>query len=296
VIIYVVIVLYNCKLSKSHTVNSLLRIYPEKIHKKFDVRVLVYDNGLNETQDNPPIHEGFEYLSAAENRGLTGAYNYAIKRASEQSADWILLLDQDTKLPVDYFDQLHNAVSEHCDNPKIVAVVPKMHYENVFFSPAKVLYAGIMRPVERDYLGIYPREIFAIGSCSLIKVNFIKSIGGFSDKYWLDSQDRWLYHKIHSFKKEVLITGIVVEHELSVMDFDKFVTESRYENILKYEVLFMREHCSFFENIIFALRLAFRSVKLVFIAKNKNYSLITAKQFLGLITDIFCRSSKFNGF
>jgi GT2 family glycosyltransferase len=280
--VVVVVVLYNCLLSKSHTVQSLLAMPFNRTSKGFNVNVIIYDNGLDCPQELLSSREHIQYFASSVNEGLPVAYNYALKEAWETNAEWLLLLDQDTKLPADYFENLYEAVALHATDSKVVAAVPKMHYQDVFFSPSKVLYAGVMRPIERGFLGIYPKELFAIGSCSLLKVDFLREIGGFSQDYWLDSLDRWLYKKVHILKRRVLVTDIVVEHELSVMNFDKFISEARYENILKYESKFMINHCSFFENIIFRLRLFLRSIKLYLGSDNKNFALITAKHIFSL--------------
>lgn len=275
--IYIVVVLYNCLLKDSHTVNSLFAMNLDKSALGHTVNVLLYDNG---TMNNKNLYEDyshFNYVLAKENLGLPGAYNYALQKANDCAADWLLLLDQDTKLPADYLEKLCKLVNPFCDSVNLVAAVPKMCYQNILFSPSKVLYAGMMRPVENDFLGIYPKEIFAIGSCSLLKVKFLLEIGGFSEDYWLDSLDRWLYKQIQLHKRDVLISDIIVEHELSVMDYDKFVSESRYKNILNYETKFMENHCSNFENFVFKIRLFLRSIKLFCTTKNKNFGLITAK-------------------
>jgi GT2 family glycosyltransferase len=280
--IVVVVVLYNCLVSKSHTVQSLLAMPFHKTSKGFNVNVIIYDNGLDCPQELLSSHDHIRYFASSVNEGLPAAYNYALKEAWETNAEWLLLLDQDTKLPADYFENLYEVVAPHVTDLNVVAAVPKMYYQDVFFSPSKVLYAGIMRPIEGDFFGIYTKELFAIGSCSLLRVDFLREIGGFSQDYWLDSLDRWLYKKVHMLKRRALVTDIVVEHELSVMNFNKFISEARYENILKYESKFMINHCSFFENIIFRLRLCLRSIKLYLNSDNKNFALITAKHIFSL--------------
>tara|TARA_B110001450_G_scaffold218812_1_gene213462 strand:- start:9719 stop:10585 length:867 start_codon:yes stop_codon:yes gene_type:complete len=276
--IVVVVVLYNCLLSKSHTVQSLLAMPFHRDSKGYNVNVIICDNGSDRPQEVLASHDYIEYFAFSDNKGLPAAYNFALKEACEINAEWLLLLDQDTKLPADYFENLYEAVACHATDSNVVAAVPKMHYQDEFFSPSKVLYAGVMRPMERRFLGVYPKELFAIGSCSLLRVDFLREIGGFSQDYWLDSLDRWLYKQVHMLKRRVLVADIIVEHELSVMDFDKFISEDRYENILKYESKFMINHCSFLENIIFRLRLCLRSIKLYLKSDNKNFALITAKQ------------------
>jgi len=158
-----------------------------------------------------------------------------------------------------------------------------MYSQGKFFSPCKVLYGGILRPIGKQDLGILNRETYANGSGSVVRVNFFLEIGGFSKEFWLDSLDRWIYHVIHQAKGDVLVLDIELEHELSAMDFDKYVSEQRYRNVLKYEALFLRKYKSTLENIVYYLRLLLRVVRYYFNKRNKQYSKITLDHLTGLI-------------
>jgi len=275
-----VIVLYKCEIENSQTINSFYRIFRNNLNSINNINIIIYDNGNNNQSLNILFPEKFNYFNSENNDGLAVAYNYAFTRAIENNSDWLLLLDQDTELPLNYFNSLIDSFGKVNTNKKIKAVVPKVYYSNNYFSPSKVLIGGILRPINMDFIGIYDREIFAIGSGSALKVDFINSIGGFNTNFWLDSLDRWIYHKINEISGEVYVTDIRIKHELSILDYDNLISIERYKNIIYYESLFMKNYKSAFENIIFHVRLLFRAINFFYNKKNKSYSLITFNFFV----------------
>jgi hypothetical protein len=283
--IFSVVVLYNCKLDESHTLNSLLEINKNDPHTLNHVEVLIYDNGplIQSLNDSHPAN--FKYFGQASNEGLAVAYNWALELAAQAGAEWLLLFDQDTKLPLNYFYDLNAALEKENNNYNIKAAAPKMLFEGMFFSPSKVIYGGIHRPISKAVSGISKKEIFAIGSGSILRVNFLLEIGGFNKEFWLDSLDRWLYHAIYQANGDVLVLDIELEHELSVMDYDKYISEERYKNIIKYESLFLKKYKSNLENSVYFLRLLLRSVKLYIQLENKQYSKITFDHLTALVKD-----------
>jgi len=157
----------------------------------------------------------------------------------------------------------------------VSAVVPKMRYKDEYFSPSKDLFGGTARPIDMKQHGVCDFKVYAIGSACAVRVDFLQSIGGFNEFYWLDFLDRWLFAVIGARGGKVYVTDSVVDHELSILNYDKFMTEKRYANILKYETVFMKEFKSRTEQYVYYLRLVKRVIYLFFTAGNKNYSLMT---------------------
>jgi len=281
--IFSVVVLYNCKLDESHTLSSLLEIHKINPLSLSHVEVLIYDNGplIQSLNDSHPAN--FRYLGHTSNEGLALAYNWALELATQGDGDWLLLFDQDTKLPLSFFDDLNPALEKVKNNDQIKAVAPKMYSDGELFSPSKVLYGGLLRPINKSDFGISKRELFAIGSGSVLRLSFLVEIGGFTREFWLDSLDRWLYHKVHQANGDVFVLNIELDHELSVMDYDKYISEERYRNIIKYEALFLKKYKPTLENIVYYLRLLLRVVRYYFTKSNKQYSKITFNHLTGLI-------------
>lgn len=271
-----VLVIYNCKIEEAKTLKSLLQNYANnpKIFENF--RLIIYDNSLLKQTIHLTIPFDHQYIHDRNNEGLAVAYNYALNEAIKTSSPWLLLLDQDSLLPEDFIDNLSSDLSIIGEDTTVTAVVPRMCYKREFFSPAKVLYGGRIRAINMRHRGICTfKNAYALGSGSLIKVSFLHEIGGFNEVFWMDSLDRWLFFTINNMGGKVYVTNSIINHELSVKDYNKFMNEERYRNILDYETLFMKSFMSKPENYIYYLRLMKRVLYLFFTVNNKKYSWIT---------------------
>jgi GT2 family glycosyltransferase len=273
--IIAVVVLYNSTVEESYTIKSLMLNHPEYLDPIKDFHLIIYDNGLVEQEIKMNIPFKFQYFHNPKNEGLAVAYNYALKEAIHGSYSWMLLLDQDSSLPEVFLSNLFDDLNKIADDCRITAVVPRMYYKDNIFSPSKVLFGGLHRPINKNHKGIYKHSICAIGSCSLIKIEFLEMIGGFNEFFWMDSLDRWLFLTIEKNKGIVYVSNSLIEHELSILDYDKFVSENRYNNIMKYETFFMKLYKSKSENFIYYLRLLNRILIFSLSEKNKMYAKLT---------------------
>lgn len=275
--ILAILVVYNCKSEESKTLNSLLENYAKNPKAFRNFKLIIYDNSPIEQKICLSIPFEYEYVHDHNNKGLAVAYNYALNKAIAAGYGWLLLLDQDSSLPEDFIDNLSCDISSPKKDNAVVAVVPKMRYKNTFFSPSKDLFGGILRPMDMRYKGVCAFKVFAVGSGSAVKVSFLQSIGGFNEFYWLDCLDRWLFFTINNMGGKVYVSDSIIEHELSIMDYDKFMDEQRYSNILKYEVIFMKSSKTKAENCVYYLRLLKRTIYLFITVNNKRYSLMTLR-------------------
>jgi GT2 family glycosyltransferase len=275
--IFAILIIYNRRIDEAKTVSSLLKNCAKNPDVFKDFRLIIYDNSPEAQKTEMPLPFEYEYVHIPKHKGLAEAYNYALNKAIEASCGWLLLLDQDSSLPDEFAGNLSQELSRIEKNSNVCAVVPKMRYKNTFFSPSKVLFGGTLRPIDMAHKGVYASQIFAIGSACTIRVSFLQGIGGFNEFYWLDFLDRWLFITINNMGGKVYVTDSIVDHELSVMDYDKFMTEKRYANILKYEIIFMKRYKSKVERYVYYLRLVKRVIYLFFTVNNKRYSLMTLR-------------------
>lgn len=290
--ICIVIVLYNCQIEDSKTIKSLLLNFANNTIALSDFKIVIYDNSLTEQTIPDGKLPNCKYFHNPNNEGLAVAYNFALKVSKEESCDWLLLLDQDSSLPKDFIIALFKNLRSISKYPNIFAVVPKMCYNGHFFSPSKVIFGGIHRPINMQTSGLCPFEVFAIGSGSALKISFFQKIGGFNDFFWLDCLDRWIYYVINKYGGKVFITDIIIEHELSVMDYSKFVDEKRYSNIMTYETYFMQLYKSKLENLVYYFRLIKRIISFSLKKETQKYSHMTLKH---LIFILFFSKEKVNG-
>jgi len=278
-----VLVIYNCKIEEAKTFNSLLKNFEKTPNKFENFKLIIYDNSF--LKQSIPVTIPFEYQYVHDRKNSVAiAYNYALNQATKTSHDWLLLLDQDSTLPEDFIDNLSCHLSIIGEDVTVTAVVPKMRHKKVIFSPTKVLFGGTVSKLDIRHRGICKVEnVFAIGCGCVIAVSFLKKVGGFNETFWIDLLDRWLFLTIHNMGGKVYITDSIIEHESSVRNFDKFMNEKRYYNILKYENIFMKSYKSRIENCIFYLRLIKRSVRLFFTVNDKKYSLMTLLFLMSII-------------
>jgi len=273
-----ILIVYNRKAEETGTMISLLRNHAKNPAAFRDFSLVIYDNSPEARKPDPAsIPFESEYVHSAENKGLAAAYNYALRKAADTGRGWLLLLDQDSDLPEDFIADLSRELPLAEKDPAVSAVVPKMRYKDEYFSPSKDLFGGTARPIDMKQHGVCDFKVYAIGSACAIRTAFLQSIGGFNEFYWLDFLDRWLFAVIGARGSKVYVTDSVVDHELSILNYDKFMTEKRYANILKYETVFMREFKSRMEQYVYYLRLVKRVIYLFFTAENKNYSLMTLR-------------------
>jgi len=280
----IVLVIYNCKIEESKTFQSLLQNYGKNQIGFGSIKLIVYDNSLIKQDVHSLMPFECLYVHNPRNEGLAIAYNYALKEATKKSCDWLLLLDQDSSLPENFLCNLSHVLANHGQKNSLAAVVPKMRYKKTIFSPTKVFFGGIVRAIDQRYTGICTfKNIFAIGSGCVVNVSFLQKIGAFNEAFPMDCLDRWLFLTINKMGGKVYVTDSIIDHEVSVMNFDKLMNENRYKSILKYETLFIKSFTTKIENYIFYLRLIKRTVYLLFTASDKKYAIMTLRHLCSTI-------------
>jgi hypothetical protein len=280
-----VIVLHNCEIRNSKTIESLKNALA---YTKLDLRVIVWDNGIN--NQKLCINSDFIYIHSNTNVGVAMAYNYALDFAIDNNFNGLLLFDQDTSIPNTFFSDLQNEIVYSDFINQIAAIVPRIYCNEYCFSPSMVLMGGIHRPIPSNHIGIYPKEVFSINSGTLLNIDFLKKLGGFNELFWLDSLDRWLFKEIYNNNGKVFVSNSKVEHDLSILDYKNSVSISRYINIFKYESLFILNYSNTLNNILYKIRILIRAFKFLVTLKNKKYAEVT---FRGLIFLLFKSKSEF---
>ncbi len=276
-----VVVICNRKVEKAQTVISLVKAFRNNPAAFKTFELVIYDNSLDSQVLPLGIPFPCEYKHDPKNGGLAAAYNYALQRAVAEGYDWLLLFDDDTSVPVDFIEKFDSISSKVPDN--VAAIVPKVYYKGRYFSPYKVLFGDIHRPVDENSTGICDYEISAVGSGTMLRTSFMQNIGGFNETFWLDCQDSWIFHFIYLKGRKVYIASVKIEHELSIFDYDKFMSAERYLNTLKYEALFIRSYKTKLENLFYPIRLIKRTITQFFTIRNKKYSLMTLRHLLSWI-------------
>lgn len=231
--ILVIIVLYKTYISDSLSYKTLIENI-DKL-KKYSPRILIYNNS---PEFQIPPSNDYIVRNSVENEMLVGAYSYAYKMANSEDYKWLLLLDQDTELTAEYFDEL-NIFLSRSDNEKYEVVVPILFSKNHHLSPIACKkdigpYAGIKKIKKQNDIDsqIDNHFIVAYNSVSLISVSALNKIGGFGNDYKLDMLDYYYYYKLSEIKSKVYLLPVSLNQNLSLLEDNSFMSIGRYRDYL----------------------------------------------------------------
>ena len=256
-----VIVLYKLKPSESAAFNTLRSAISCLDGGQTDIKILLYDNTPG-GQDIGVLPADVQFKADFENGGLATAYNYALEIAHEKGFDWLLTLDQDTSLPIDFLRKLCNAAMFIAPMHDVAAIVPYMSSDGRVLSPFTLMkYSTITRNIPDGFVGVPLENVYAINSASTIKVSALKAVGGYDPRFRLDFSDLVIYHRLHCQNLRVFIAGnIHVEHEVSVYDLKNRSTPGRYEDTCRAEEAAYDEWMGRIAGIVLTVRIFHRLV------------------------------------
>jgi glycosyltransferase involved in cell wall biosynthesis len=257
--LFVVIVLYNQRLLESASYNSLLK--QEQTMGKHGAKavIYIYDNSSQEfIQDDIKLCElsNVHYVRNIFNPGISHAYNEGLALASKINKNWLLLLDQDTILPENYFTTFFEKMRT-VNSAVVVACVPKVKAmvkgkEKLIAPGTMVNYKVRFSPV--DFTEGVHKNISTLNSGVFVSVSFMNTIGGFSEKYPLDCLDYWLFKCIEKQNKSVFVMNIYTQHDLSLYN-PQGISLWRFESGLKAQCQFLSDFGSRKDKILYNFRL-----------------------------------------
>jgi hypothetical protein len=199
-------------------------------------QVLIYDNSPTARSQPPSALPGIHYWHDPENGGTAGAYTRALEIARKIGCPWLLLLDQDTELPDNYFGLANRFLASWSGSPP-AALLPHVLEGSRPVSPAHMTRLGSIRPMFGDAKG--DRHLTGIASGSLVRVDALSAAGPIPHPLWLDYVDHWLFQRLHAAGGAVLAFDARLQHRLSVNDVASLSPE-RVRSILSAESCFVR--------------------------------------------------------
>jgi GT2 family glycosyltransferase len=237
-----VIVLYKMQPSESPAFQTLRAAILRSHDEQVEFKILLYDN-TPRGQKVSALPADVQYEVDVKNGGVAKAYNYALEFAQREGYDWLLTLDQDTQLPIDFASNLYHAVTFVAPMNSVAAIAPLVFDKASLISPNVLTFTTFPKMVSAEYVGIsLEKSITAVNSASTFRVDALKSVGGYDRRYWLDYSDAFMYMRLQANNLRVFIAGnIRVQHNLSVVDTQKNVSPERYEQILGAESAFWDE-------------------------------------------------------
>lgn len=271
--ILIVVVRYRVPLSESQTIRGLTEAFHEHPELAQEMGVLLWDNSPEALVDIS-LPFSAEYRHSGKNQGVSGAYNGAIPVAVEKNVRWMLLLDQDTTVTGPYVMAMFENAVRLAPQVEIAAIVPTVRVGDLIVSPREARFS-----THRVYIGeagLATGELFAINSGCLMRVDALRTIGGFSSEFWLDYSDMYVYHQffLQGFKVWRAVEA-ELQHEMTIMDYDKLMAPWRYRNFIEAEGAFNDLYKTSLENAVQTLRLLVRTVRQRFRYKNPEFSRMT---------------------
>lgn len=211
--ILAVIVLYKVAAAESQAFVSLRDLLAQDRKAADDVELIICDNTPYQ-QPRPPGFNGL-YVHDGRNDGLAKRYNFAIARARQRGAEWLMLLDQDTTVNASYLREALERTALLAHDTGIAAVVPKLAKGSQLFSPHVPLYANPPFEIDMSLSGVPKRRLQVFNSGALLRVRRLEAIGGFPEHFWLDYLDHAMFHLLQEDGSKVYVMEAVLQHELS---------------------------------------------------------------------------------
>jgi GT2 family glycosyltransferase len=256
-----VVVLYKMKPGDSVALSTLQATISDLRPGQADVRILLYDNTPG-GQDVGILPSDMRFQADHQNDGLAKAYNFASEMAQKDGFDWLLTLDQDTKLPIDFLQKLCSIAIFVAPMQDVAAIVPYMTSDGRVISPFTLMeYWMLTRHFPNGFFGIPLESVYAANSATTIKVSALKAIGGYDPRFYFYFADLVMNHRLHSNRLRILVAGnILVEHELSNFDLKNRTTLDRYEETCRAEEAAYDECMGSVAGMMLAIRILYRLV------------------------------------
>jgi hypothetical protein len=269
-----VIVLYKRLLAESDTFRTLTSALDHGGVAPDAFELIVYDNGP-EPQSLPAWRWPIRYHHDPSNGGLVPAYNVALECCREAAVEWLLLLDQDTRLPADYVVTFRDAVQ--WVESRTAALVPKVRTAGGVTLPIPTFFGvtGYLDPLS-DFVGLHDSGLATINSGSFVRAPFVLSRGGYPATYSLDAVDSWLFAQVYRAGGNVFVMPALIDHEISV-EHVHGVNLDRWRSIVDAEVRFHLDMHGAAGRLFGALSLFRRSIHLRFGERAPKHAALTIR-------------------
>jgi GT2 family glycosyltransferase len=217
--VFVVIVTYNGAKWIDKNITSLL-------NSSYPVNIIVIDN--NSTDNSVALLEKYpeaELIKSTENLGFGRANNIGMKKALDEGADYIFLLNQDAWIFDDTVTSLINNMEQH----KICGIISPMHYV-----ADEVTLDGNFKNYlskAKSRIKSLPVVEFVNAAAWMMSRECIEKVGMFEpafSHYGEDRNycDRVLYHK---FQIGIDVHSRIVHDRTITRNFNKDIIQSRYQ-------------------------------------------------------------------
>lgn len=200
--------------------------------------VMVYDNSWNPKAQAAAANDACSYVHDRSNGGTAAAYERAVEVAVQRRIEWLLLVDQDTDLPPEFFGAAAASLAS-LPLERLGALVPTVMDHDKAVSPARVTLFGRIKPLRRQGAFGPLAGITAVASGSLLRVAELRPLMPLPRELWLDYVDHWVFVQLTHRGARIAVFDAVLRHSLSVMRPAQ-LDRRRLNSILDGEFYFQR--------------------------------------------------------
>lgn len=213
----VVIVLYNASLSDSESYESIAEGFRPFATNNQRVDLMVVNNGPLPI-DRPVDEEVFRlhFVEQLDNPGVSKAYNMAGKLANRLQKTWLLLLDQDTRLPPDFWSRYNQSLNCY---PAVPIHAPKLYAGGVLVSPCAYRYyrGHLLNGITSGANPVQGRNV--LNSGLLVNVEAFQRVGGYDESVQLYFSDFVFFNRIKRVCDTFAVVDVDLLHDLSSSDY-----------------------------------------------------------------------------
>lgn len=213
-----ILVLYNINYHQSETFNDLVNT--EYFHNN-RIDIIVVDNSTADYQNSTvENNESIHYISMDGNVGLSKAYNRALNYITDKEGHLIVLLDDDTHITNQYFQEIEKAyINQNAD-----IYLPVIYdQEGSLLSPSIMKKYRCLRAENLDEIS--DKNICGINTGMAIKGD-IFSHYRYNENLFLDFVDHNFIRDMKEQKRKIVYVNTKLEQNFSLLEDD-------YESSLK---------------------------------------------------------------
>lgn len=167
------------------------------------------DNSYSTNEKNIPNNNKIRYIFNNENIGVSKALNMGAKMAIDSGYEWLLTLDQDTRLKPNTISEMRNAAEKN-DISSIGIITPWHNTKLIIEKPKEDID--------------YPLEVMTSGN--LVNLDKYTKIGGYKDWMFIDGIDIEYGLNLNKNGYKIMrLNYLEIEHNLGDIEYKNFLWE-----------------------------------------------------------------------
>lgn len=176
--------------------------------------IIISDNSTNveykKVNEELCKKDGIIYLDNQGNVGLSKAYNAAIELLEQDDYDALILFDQDTEVPKNYFDIVRTSLKEY---PDVLIHAPYVESPYVYISPKQFDQHKIVHWIAKDQ---EPQHNLAcINSGLVLRKELFSIVGKYNELLFLDFVDYEFFRRIMKHNLSIKVLDVHLNQHFS---------------------------------------------------------------------------------